>query len=278
MKRKIFYLFIPLVFQSVLVLGQQQKLVIKALVNQIKENINYFSPNDTLRLGDTIYIEINFKQIGSISFRPNEENNYTISIKKLTIVNTGQNFVLQFKDNILTSEKKIKDEISFLGSINKLTVRDTSFMTTIINFSASDTSAQSFSGTPTVLPNLDKFAGIIDFNYLFSSFNTQQSYFYSINFTAKIVSIKSTLINVLNNEEISTSPQSFSLTPNPSNTGLFHIKGEVANIQVYNTQGNSIAPNIINPSTIDLSAFPKGMYVVVATVNGEVVTKKVIRE
>ena len=78
------------------------------------------------------------------------------------------------------------------------------------------------------------------------------------------------------NESINS--PSFSLVPNPSTTGLFHIEGEVTNMQVYNAQGNSIITPKQNDHTLDLSTFPRGMYMVVATVNGEMITKKVIRE
>ena len=78
--------------------------------------------------------------------------------------------------------------------------------------------------------------------------------------------------------EVITSNAIFSLTPNPSTTGRFHIEGEATNIQVYNAQGYNIVPNLINPNTLDLSAFPKGMYVVVAKVNGTVFKQKVILE
>ncbi len=96
--------------------------------------------------------------------------------------------------------------------------------------------------------------------------------------TANCYEVKFDCINTPTSAEIESSPQSFTLTPNPSATGLFHIDGEPTNIQVYNAQGNEIVPSFINPNTLDLSAFPKGMYVVVATVNGAIMSKKVVRE
>ena len=275
MKKKLLYLFIPFLFQSILVFGQQQQIIFTAVVNNIKTNINYFSPNDTLHLGDTIHIEIIFNQIGSSQFTLGAENNFVFRIKKLRVEGMNPTFSLEFRNNILSKENRVQDEIKFFSSLSKTTVRDTLYMTTQLYFAVQDTSAQSFNGTPALLPNLDKFTGYIDFIQDFSSFKTQQKYYRSINFTAKMVHVNSKVIDILNTIERESSPQSFSLTPNPSTTGLFHISGIASNIQVYNAQGNSIVPNFINDHTLDLSAFPNGMYVVVANVGGAMVTKKI---
>lgn len=72
--------------------------------------------------------------------------------------------------------------------------------------------------------------------------------------------------------------QSLQVFPNPSKIGLFYIEGDVTNVQVYNSQGDSILSLLTNPHTLDLSSFPNGMYVAVANINGSMVTKKLIKE
>ena len=73
----------------------------------------------------------------------------------------------------------------------------------------------------------------------------------------------------------------FSYYPNPT-TGILNIsyKGRVEAIEVMNVLGQKVL--MINPkdnkSEIDMSRLAPGVYLVKATVNGKVITNKVIKK
>ena len=73
----------------------------------------------------------------------------------------------------------------------------------------------------------------------------------------------------------------FSYYPNPT-TGVLKVTAanRIETIELFNTAGQKVmtfAPNA-NDSEINLSSLPKGLYFVKASVNGQVITNKVIKK
>jgi len=67
--------------------------------------------------------------------------------------------------------------------------------------------------------------------------------------------------------------------PNPSNTGIFTIKGEnITNVEVYNTIGQRLPTQLQNGATIDLSSYANGIYYAkISTEKGDI-EKKLVKQ
>jgi len=69
------------------------------------------------------------------------------------------------------------------------------------------------------------------------------------------------------------------INPNPSNTGIFTIKGEnITNVEVYNTIGQRLPTQLQNGATIDLSSYANGIYYAkISTEKGDI-EKKLVKQ
>ena len=270
--------------------AQYKKIIIRGLVNAKPIDTYGVFKENIVNINDTVFVEViyNYKtqidksekypfpgkvfaNVDSNYFRANIKNNFFINYLPPRI----DEYLINKENN--TNEKREVDKLTiFARGINLPQNKIWSFCR--MEVSLKDTSAKIWNSNELPLPDslqllINPYATIHIWGESNMEYTQRIEY---LDVTASVFSIQTSILQTISSTNALTPLNCFSLTPNPSATGLFHIEGEVTNVQVYNSQGNTIAPTVTNYQTLDLSSFPKGMYVVLATVNGTKVSKKLI--
>lgn len=85
--------------------------------------------------------------------------------------------------------------------------------------------------------------------------------------------------NTLSVNKVTTNTATFSLYPNPSNTGFVIIKtskNDAINVSVFNVLGKQVISTTLNNTPLDVSSLNAGVYIVNINQNGNTTTKKLV--
>ena len=283
---KIFLKIGLLLLISIDLCGQKQSICFKGKISRCLDQMN--SPSNSIKVGDlaTGYLSYDLTKANILSdstyqFKKSFYNKFLVTVKGQEFKSDSLRPELEIlkDDNTIVdvgTEKEIQDNFSIYSLVNVFPkINNVTWVSPTISWYASDNTHLLFHNK-----KLPFESSISEFNSIVSvSSNVFEVRSFAFDIVVDQIVLDCDPNSITQTEKVLLDLH-FLISPNPSNTGLFQIQGnfDVTKIQVYNAQGNSITPTIVNQITLDLSAFPKGMYIAVATVDGVRVVKKIVIE